>query len=871
LAIESSARLLEREPALAVLSEALLRADQDRGRTVAVTGEAGVGKSSVLNAFADAVGTRATVMWGQCEPLHTARALGPLHDFASELGSGVIEALRAQSSTFSVFDAALHAIHTNEKPIVMVLEDVHWADEGTLDFIRFLSRRVGRLPLCLILSFRSDEVGPEHPLRLTLGDVPGENLRRIALTPLSIDAVAQMSGKNLRDVESLYRATAGNPFYVTEALANSEQTLPHSVRDAVLARLSRLDEAERQVMNVVCVSPGRVARAVVQDVLGPSSVAQISTCLQRGVLVQDGDTVHFRHELARLATLSALSATEQQALHQRVLDVYLRSSSEDVSRMLHHALAVDDPPLVLKLAREAAAQSAALGAHKQAAAHYLTALNARVEKTKAEQASLLGAWSYVAALSKIDDAAIDARHRAIALWREEGDAAQVAQNLRWLSRLHWYRGESERADRFIEESVQMLADTPACEEKAWGLSSRAQMHMLRGRNDEAKAWGERAIEMAQAVGSTEVHVHAMNTVGCALLFGQLGDGLPLLQKSLALSVEHKHHEQAARAYTNIVSWAVEQRQLPLAERYAREGLEFDQKHDLDSWTHYLEGVYAQVLLQLGRLDEAAEIAESALDVPDLTQVMRMPALNVLATIAVRRGYEDAAARVDDVLRFAHDTQESQRLCPALMVVAEKAWVDNQPEQFAQALAALSPPMRSSFSVWHEGELRVWAHHLGIEFPWTSHNVLPEYFQNVLNGNVEKAAAAWQDRAEPYFQALVLAGGDDDQLLRAIAITEELNVSASSARLRELASARGVRTTKRGPYATSRGNSFGISVKELDVLRLMAVGRTNNEIAEELFRSPKTVEHHSRAVIAKLGAKNRVEASAKARDAGLLAA
>src|SRR5688572_11073871 len=201
--------LLERDPFLHALAEQLNLAAAGRGRVAVVGGEAGVGKTSLLEAFAAAHDHAARILWSGCEALSTPRALGPLHDVARLVRGEHARSLREGEERSTLFAAALDEL-TREAPAVLIVEDAHWADDATLDFLKFLGRRVARLPLLVVISYRDDETGPGHPLRLMLGDIPAGTLERIRLERLSRDAVEQLSGAAGREGAEVYEVTGGN-------------------------------------------------------------------------------------------------------------------------------------------------------------------------------------------------------------------------------------------------------------------------------------------------------------------------------------------------------------------------------------------------------------------------------------------------------------------------------------------------------------------------------------------------------------------------------------------------------------------------------------------------------------------------------------
>ncbi len=831
-----------------------------------VGGEAGVGKTSVLDAFSAQARAQASVLWGACEALQTPRPFGPLQDIARGLGEIVRDALAHGESAPQVFDAVLECLRVAPQATVLIFEDVHWADHGTLDLIRFLARRLPQLRALLVLSYRHDEVGADHPLRVALGDAASSGVKRITLAPLSEQAVQILARAANVAQPDLYTVTGGNAFFVTELIAtlqiSAHEALPNTVRDAVLARLHRLPEQARAVMDVACVVPGKIERWLVREVIGSHAEQGILECLQRGVLLEHdgGDSLLFRHELARRATLAALAPSAMLALHQSLLKAQMLRERSATARLVHHAIAIGEPAQIVSLAQRAAEHSAKLGAHREAAAHYATALRFCAQSAPQVQAQLNESWSYEAGLIKIDDEVIAARQKAIDLWRSLANMEKVGLNLRWLSRLVWYQGKGALAARYLNEAVEALESVPPCAERAWAYSVRSQIAMLNADTDRAITWGEKAIALADQLNVPEVRVHSLNNIGAAMLFASRGDGLPMLEESLALARKHGFHEQAARVFTNVASYGERFRRLDLAKRYAVEGIAFDREHDLDSWTHYLEGILAQIYLNLSQFELAQSTAEEAIFHAGLTTVMRLPAETVLAYVALRSGGDDAAQRTADVLEKSLSTREAQRILPTVAATMEAAWLAGKPDAAMAAYQNVVGLEGFDANAWDFGACEIWRHRLGEDVSANLGKLAAPYAAEV-SGEIEKAVSMWQAVGDTYAAALVLANGAAGYWPQAIEIFDALNAKPAAQRLRELARAAGVKGIKRGVYAKARDNAFGLTAKESDVLRLIVQGKSNAQISEQLFRSIKTIEHHSASVLAKLNAKNRAEATA----------
>src|SRR6266567_3116027 len=296
---ETAAPLLERESSLALLNESAAQATGGEGRLVLLGGEAGVGKSALVERlYRDLPDARWS--WSMCDGLFTPRPLGPLFDLADQFGGALLELCRAGADREELFRALLCQVSAPEVLDVVVVEDIHWADEATLDLLRYLSRRLRDAAVLLIVTYRDDGLAAGDPLRVALGDLASQRCtRRVGLVPLSSDAVRKLAGESGLPAPELYRLTGGNPFYVTEVLRAGMEQLPPSARDAVLARAARLGAGAREVLDIAALTGARVEARLLESVTGyPPSV--LDELLESGLLVGDGAWVRFRHEIAGL-------------------------------------------------------------------------------------------------------------------------------------------------------------------------------------------------------------------------------------------------------------------------------------------------------------------------------------------------------------------------------------------------------------------------------------------------------------------------------------------------------------------------------------------------------------------------------------------
>src|SRR4051794_4011867 len=258
--------LLERESQLGSLLQYAAEARSRTGRLVLISGEAGVGKSSLVEELQQRL-PDATWAWGGCDGLFTPRPLAPLHDIAREIGGNLLDTVRGASSRDEIFDAVLQCASAVDGLAVLVVEDVQWADDATLDLLRFLARRVAKLPVLLLVTFRDDALAPTDPLRLALGELAGQRYtRRIDLPPLTQAGVRRLAEGTSYAADALYELTGGNPFFVAEVLTENGSEIPASARDAVLARAARLTDQARATLDLASldswrVDPDLIARA----------------------------------------------------------------------------------------------------------------------------------------------------------------------------------------------------------------------------------------------------------------------------------------------------------------------------------------------------------------------------------------------------------------------------------------------------------------------------------------------------------------------------------------------------------------------------------------------------------------------------------
>jgi DNA-binding CsgD family transcriptional regulator/tetratricopeptide (TPR) repeat protein len=862
--------LLERSGELTALERLLtVVLDNSSGRFVFVAGEAGAGKSVLLRRFCEQERRPVRILWGACDALFMPRPLGPLLDVAEVAGGELGELVEGSPRPYELAAALMRELA--RLPTVLVLEDLHWADEATLDVLKLLARRISTTSTLVVASYRDDELDREHPLRIVMGELTTyEQVERLRLAPFSVDAVAELAEPHAIDTKELYRATGGNPFFVTEVLAASGERIPPTVKDAVLARAARLDPVAKTLLDAAAIVPNK-AEPWLLEALVPGSADALEKCLASGMLVINQDGVAFRHELARLALEEALMPIPASALHRTALAALGNppAGNPDPARLAHHAEAAGDGEAVLRHAPVAAKRASAVGAHRESAAQYSRALRFADAVPADQRADLLEARAYECYLTDQLETAIDAQQSALLRRREAGDALKEGDALRSLARLLGFVGRTYEAADACREAMAILEQLPPGRELAMAYGKLAQRCLNWEDVDGAVEWGTRTLELARRLDDTEALVYALTTLGAAKLRTGSAQAIQQLDKSLELAKAAGLEDHAGRAFTNLILLSVRQRSFDVANRYLESGLEYCEERGLDYWRLSLLGCRARLELDEGRWTEAARSASVVLSHPRRAPVPRVLAGVVQGLVRARRGESDVWPLLDAALAHAAPTGELQQIAPVAAARAEAAWLEGRHREVAEATdAALELALRCP-APWEIGDLASWRSRAGVSVE-IAPTAVARPFALQMSGDGAQAAELWAEIGCPYESALARGDTDDEGVLRrALDELKAMGAAPAAAIVARRLRRRGARGLPRGPRPSSRENPANLTRRELDVLRLVAEGLRNAEIAERLFLSTKTVDHHVSSILRKLGMRTRGEASAEARRLGLV--
>jgi DNA-binding CsgD family transcriptional regulator/tetratricopeptide (TPR) repeat protein len=846
-----------------MLSEAVDEAASGSGRLVLLAGEAGIGKSSLVRALRESAGDRVTVLSGACEPLSVPVPLAPWRELVETAGAD--DLIKLGSDDRLVLVRAVVEALSARAPVVAVIEDIHWADPLTLDLVRLLARRLEPMAAVLIITYRNDEVAANPPLRLLLGDLASApSVRRVVLQPLSHAAVQKLADPHGLDVAQLLRVTGGNPFLVVEAVAAGE-LLPSSVRDAALARAGRLSAPARTAVEAAAVIGQRLDPALLAEVAGATPDA-VEEALARGVVIADGPVLGFRHELIREAIEQSLSPQRRAALHARAFSALAdQQGVVDSARLAHHAELGGLATEACRYAMQAASEAERVGALREVRLQAERALRCGEHLAADERFEILVRLSRAANFSstRLEDAEAAAR-QAIGLSEQLADPVREGRGLIVLAWALWSLDRVAEAKAAAERALALLEPTGDSGALARALSTHMRMEATAFDPEVAIRSGPRALELAAAAELEEIRIDIQ--ISLALARGHRGEkeSLALLEGALAAATRAGLAIQTVRTYVNLVYLAATMREHAFVDVMVAEALALFGEYGTTIPGYAIELYRARSLLDRGRWDEAlATATRTDRDWVSETQI----AGSMEGIVLARRGVERGRPLIERAWQELQAVPESSRHATLRTLVVEAAWLagDHRAAR-AQLDAAARSPAATRFSRFG-GEVVLWAHRYGIQLEPPPN--VPRPIELELAGDWRAAIREWRELEAPYEAALAALPGDDRAAREALTTFHKLGATATArAFSRERAIRGGPRA--RGPRRSTLANPAGLTRREQEVLDVLATGASNPAIAARLHLSERTVAHHVSAILAKLGARNRLTAIERARSKGLLA-
>lgn len=816
-----------------------------------VAGPAGIGKTVLVDTFLS--DTTAPVLAGVCDDLNVPQVLGPFEDIA--LAHPELE--EAFDQGLATFRRRLFDRLTSHPVDIVLIEDIHWADGGSLDLLQHLGRRIAQLRTLLIVTVRTD-IGPDHSTARFLARLPTDRMERIDLTELSPASVASLCAGTDADPDAVYRLSGGNPFLATQ-LIESDNPVPAPVASSVSARLLSLGPSATSVARQLSVYRGTIGWDVIEG--DPNVPAVDLADLEVAGLIESLPAgVRFRHELIRRTVEADLATIERRAANRTAMERLLALSASP-SRIAHHAAEAADEAGIATYSREAMDEALRAGAHREAREHVLAVLFHSRALSPPDRAELLRLAAQTHWWTNRPSEALETARQAIAAYESLEDHRRLGATLNEAATYAASVVSEEACAEYRDRAIEVLESVPPSDDLAIVYIAKAQDLVIASRLRESVPWTERALALDPEILGDATSGRAMAARASVMTtLGSIAQGRDDGETALELLERSSDHAGRAIALTNRVASSINALDLENVDQHIAAAKAFLDEVQLPRAEVALDLQVARLAVLRGDWQAAEEVAQLSLETA-ATGLKAATAVLVLALLDSRRGDRTGAeTRLAQALDLLSPTRDIQRLRGAAEVMAELTWLG--PTSYKPEIERVYDIARESGFVRAEAELAIWLRRLrGQAVDIDS----PEPFALEAAGDHQGAAAAWDRLGAPYQRALALAFSGDFQLMReSVEVMDDLGAVASRDRVRQMMRELGFRF-RRSRNAATRSNPALLTARQLEVLSLVADNLSNRDIATRLFISPKTVDHHVSAIISKLGAKDRHEAARRFAD------
>jgi ATP/maltotriose-dependent transcriptional regulator MalT len=856
--------LIERGELLNLLQKKFTHVAEGEGHCVFISGEAGIGKTSLVKTFCKQQQVNCAVYQGACDSLFTPRLLAPLHDIIWQVHSDLWPVSHTIEERFELFLRFFHELSKKEEKVLIVFEDIHWADEATLDFIKFFGRRISQLRCLFILTYRDDEIHSRHPLRTVLGQLPPDSFSKLPIAPLSRAAVEKMAMEKGYSGEDVYSISGGNPFYVNEILSSYSLGVPDTIKDAVLSVYNRQEGKTREIWELISVIPGCLEIKHLEK-MEPLYSTALEICLEAKILILSDGLIFFKHELFRRTIETSLSPVKRVALNKKILDMLQPTfeANGEIERIIHHAKNANAYDTVVRFVPVAAREAASVGAHIEASRLYLTAIEYYQGNDTEVLIPFYQAYAYECYLTNQIKEAIIYTGKSLNLWKKKNKLGEIGNCMRFLSRLWWFEGNHKQAENYGRQAIEVLNNELPSRSKAMAYGNMAHLRKLTNQTGECVSWGEQAMAIAREIKDDETLSYAMNSVGSSLMLikSSMVEGAGMLHQSLEIALQNGYHEHVVRAHAALGSNAVSMKDYVQAKQNLETGIQYCEQKNLDSFELYMLSWKSRLNLETGNWSEAYSIAENLLKSENQTPVVKTRALVVKATIQMRRGDQEALSLLLEAKNLAFESKELQRIIPALSALLEYEWISGGRCIEKEVIGQVLQMVKETGEISIDDKLNFWLRNARNE-NFTFEDIHKGIgMEGGTIGFTE--AALWEKLGCPYEQALSLFEGNDNDKRKALMIVHELGATVVYEKMKRQMRTSGIKRIPNGLRKTTLSNPAFLTARDLDVLQLLNQGMQNKEIANKLFISAKTVDHHISAILFKLDVNSRTKAVTEA--------